>query len=137
MATEFPITRKISVLTPAVAQGASHAPVLFEMPFLGNITSVTFYPSANITGAATNNRTYGLCAVGESNVFALTMDNGVNATASTAKAIPVVSEAITAFAEGTLFNWKSTHNSSGIADPGGLVVVEIERDSEAEPEEGE
>jgi hypothetical protein len=102
-------------------------------PHAGTVTAVTYTPATAITGAATNNRTFvlvnkGLAGTGTTVVASLNMASGVNAAADDEKAITLTATAADkVVAEGDILAFQSTHIGTGIADPGGLVRVEVTR----------
>lgn len=97
----------------------------------GVVQKVTYSPLAAVTGAATNNRTVALVNKGQDGtgttvVATLTFDAGNNAAASDEKAVPLSgTPANLNVASGDVLQWQSTHNGTGIADPGGLVTVTL------------
>jgi hypothetical protein len=104
-----------------------------EAPFDGTVTAATYTPDSTITGAATNNRTISLVNKGQAGtgttvIATLTFNNGVNAagddeTPMTLSGTP----ANLVVAAGDVLAFNSTHNGTGIADPGGLVQVTFSR----------
>ncbi len=118
----------------ATAAGATSEIPLYLNGYLGNVTKVTFIPSATITGAATNNRTLslinkGAAGSGTTVIATLNFANGVNATAFVAKNIPLSgTSANLDFVVDSVITWKSELVGTGIADPGGLLIVELARD---------
>lgn len=99
----------------------------------GTVTAVTYTPDATITGANTNSRTVNLVnkgqtGVGTTVIATLAFVSGVNATAGDEKAIPLSgTPANLVVAAGDVLEWQSVHVGTGIADPGGLVKVTIDR----------
>lgn len=102
-------------------------------PFSGAVTSVSYVPDAVLTGADTNSRTLvlvnkGQTGVGTTVVASKAFTNTVNAPADDETAITLSAVAgATTVAAGDVLAWQSTHVGTGIADPGGLVKVEITR----------
>jgi hypothetical protein len=113
--------------------GNDETSIVGEAPYAGRVSDVSFIPEAAITGAATNNRRFRLINRGQAGsgttvVAELVMDSGVNAAAGDEKAIPLSgTPANLVVAAGDVLAWESTHQGSGIADPGGLVQVIIDR----------
>lgn len=93
------------------------------------VSAVTYTPLTTITGAATNNRTVNLVNLGQAGsgstvVATLNFGNGTNATGGVPKAITLsATPANLVVAGGDVLQWQSVHVGTGIADPGGLVVV--------------
>ncbi|HEX8781158.1 MAG TPA: hypothetical protein VF728_08345, partial [Nocardioides sp.] len=103
-------------------------------PFAGTVTGASFTPEANITGNTTETRTLtivnkGADGDGTTVVATLAFTTGVNATDfnESAFTLSAVADA-TDVAAGDILAFASTHGgSTGLADPGGLVQVEITR----------
>lgn len=133
VSTEFPLKRVYHEVVANFAAGASGGFALFPAPFAGRLVSATYAPNANITGADSNTRTVsivnkGASGAGTTVMAALPLVSGANATAFDEKVIPLSgTEENLTFDEGDVIAWVSTHAASGLADPGGLVSVEIER----------
>lgn len=95
----------------------------------GTVTAVTYTPVTTITGAATNTRAVSLVNLGQNGagstvVATLQFNNGVNAPAGVPKAIPLSGTAANlAVAAGDVLQWQSNAVGTGIADPGGLLVI--------------
>lgn len=129
-----PLQRVLEQDVPAVGTAGNDATtIVTQAPFDCTVTLVEYVPGAGITGAATNNRTVGLVNKGQAgsgttSVASLVFDNGVNATANNEKAITLTATAADLnLAAGDTLLWTSTHNASGITDPGGLVRVTLSR----------
>jgi len=129
-----PLTQVISVPAAPVSTAANDLnTVLFVAPFAGTVTSVSYAPTADITGAATNNRKVSVVNAaddgdGTTEVAEEQFVSGVNASQYAALALTLASDADDLeFAAGDVLVWKSTHIGTGIADPGGTVTVTISR----------
>lgn len=85
----------------------------------GTVSAASYYPNANITGVATNSRTVEVLD-GGTTVASLAFVAGVNGAAGQPSSLTVSSPAV---AEGDSLTAKSLHVGTGLADPGGLVVV--------------
>ena len=96
----------------------------------GVVDSVTYLSDTAITGANTNTRSVSLVNLTQSSAVIATLqfNSGVNTVVGTEKAITLSGTAanlnITA---GDVLQWQSTHVGTGIADPGGLVVITVGR----------
>ena len=129
-----PLVKTLQAVTPAVATaGNDDSAVVGPAPFAGAVTAVEYYPKADITGAATNHRRLrlvnkGQAGAGTTVVAELIFDNGVNAADFDAKALTLsaVAGALDVVA-GDLLVFETTHIGTGIADPGGSVVVTLAR----------
>jgi hypothetical protein len=119
--------------TPVASAGNDEVDEVVVCEYNGTVASVTYSPDATITGAATNNRTVSLVNKGQSGagstvIATLNFGNGTNAAAGDEKTIPLSGTAANlVVASGDVLEWQSTHIGTGIADPGGLVKVNIDR----------
>jgi hypothetical protein len=101
--------------------------------FDGTVTKVTYTPQAAITGANTNSRTLSLVNTradgsGAAIVASLALISGVNGVASVELPLTLSgTPANLTVAAGDMLEFKSTHVGTGIADPGGLVTVDLSR----------
>jgi hypothetical protein len=133
MTDQAPLVQTLKSQADAVAAGADATTELGEAQFAGTVTRVAYIPSAAITGADTNTRTINIInkgqdGTGTTNVATLALTNGVNAAASDAKALTLSGTAANlVVAQGDVLAFTSVHTASGLADPGGQVVVEITR----------
>jgi hypothetical protein len=134
LSEQQPLTRTLQMNQPAISTiGNSDTSMLGEAPFAGTVTSVTYTPDGDITGAATHNRTFevvnrGAAGAGTTSVASLNMASGVNATGGDEKTITLSGTAANlVLAQGDILAFKSTAVGNGIADPGGLVQVTISR----------
>lgn len=133
MSGRAPYVSRLTADVPAVAQASTASVAILEAPFAGTVTAVSFTPVANITGDSTNTRTYTLVNKGADGngttvIATLAMTTGVNATDFNEDALTLSAvEGATTVAEGDVLAWVSTHGASGLADPGGLVQIEITR----------
>lgn len=124
--------KKVQVIAPPVATAGNDAStVISEAPFAGVVTAAYYIADAAITGAATNNRTVtvtnrGGAGSGTTAVATLAFGSGINAAkdADTTLALNATAANLVV-AQGDVLTFDSVHVGTGIADPGGLVVVEI------------
>lgn len=97
----------------------------------GKVASVTYYPNAAATGANTETRTlrvYNRTTGGGTTLIAtLALTLGVDLTAKTAKTFTLTATlGDRVVSAGDLLEVKSDHSgSTGLADPGGRIEVEI------------
>lgn len=126
----FQVTLSTDVEALGTAVAGSEA---VRAPVAGTVTKASYIPAAAVTGAATNNRVLtivnrGQDGTGTTVVATLTFGNGVNAAAYDEKdfTLSVVAGATTV-AEGDVLEVRSGVNGTGIADPGGTVVLGIAR----------
>lgn len=111
--------------------GSDLSTEILVAPQDGVVSSVTYTPVAAITGAATNNRTVSLVNTGQAGtgstaVATLAFGAGTNAAASDETTVPLSgTPANLNITAGDVLQWQSTHVGTGIADPGGLVTVNV------------
>lgn len=102
---------------------------VYVAPRAATVSAVSYVPVTTITGANTNTRSVSLVNLGQAGsgntvVATLQFNSGVNATAGQAKTITLSgTPANLNLAAGDVLQWQSTHVGTGIADPGGLVVI--------------
>ena len=115
----------------AVAAGADLTSPVVQVPHSGVIVEVRYIPTTVLTGADTNSRTLTLFNRGPANagttVIAQTAyTNGINIAANTAGNVTLsVTPANLRVSAGDTLDWESLHVGTGLADPGGVVEVEI------------
>ena len=101
-------------------------------PVAGTVRRVSFFASATMTGAATNNRTLscmngGAAGTGTTSIASLNFASGTNATAQTDRVITLSATAANlVIALGDVIQWDSLAVGTGIADPGGTAEIDIE-----------
>lgn len=132
MAVTAPLVTTFSAVVPAAAQAAGAETTIFVAPYAATITSVTYVPNTAITGADTNTRKVSLVnkkadASGTDEAAVLQFNNTVDAAAFVGKAITNGTLAKRTLAAGDVVNWLSAKVGNGIADPGGTVIVTLER----------
>jgi hypothetical protein len=118
------LTRVLVCSVPALAAGVDQSIRLTSgIGKGGTITSAEYTPEAEITGAATNFRKLTIVNLDTATTHCtLAFESGTNAEAGVAKAFTVNSAAIVG---GNAVEVLSKHEGTGIADPGGLVTVEV------------
>lgn len=130
-----PLVRVLEQDVPAVGTaGSDDDTIVTQAPFDCTVTGVEYVPEANITGAATNHRTFSLvnkgqAGSGSTTVASLAFDSGsVTATANNEKTIPLSGTAANLdLTAGDTLQWRSIHIGTGITDPGGIVRVTVSR----------
>lgn len=129
-----PRTETISENVPGVGTaGTDDTIILGEAPFAGTVTSVTYTPDADITGANTNTRRVALInrganGAGATVVAELQFNAGTNAVGGDELTIPLSgTPANRNVAEGDMLAWFSDAVGTGLADPGGLAQIAIAR----------
>ena len=134
------MAEKLEATVPAVAAGSDADQVLGEAPKAGRVTSVSYTPEAAITGNTTESRTLtlvnkGAAGAGTTTVATLAFTTGVNGVAFDERAFTLSATAADrVVAAGDVLAAVSTHvGSTGLADPGGQVRVEIGSSSYSEP----
>lgn len=133
MPDEAPVVHKLQVSALALGATADGQAVLGEAPFAGTVTRAAYIPAALITGADTNTRTItvtnrGASGSGSTAVASLALASTVTAAKDDAKALTLNATAANlVVAQGDVLTFDSAHAASGLADPGGLILVEITR----------
>lgn len=114
---------------PQATAGSDLNTQVVVAPRAATVSAVSYVPLTTITGANTNTRSVSLVNLGQTGsgstvIATLQFNSGVNATAGAAKAVTLSGTAANLnVASGDVLQWQSTHVGTGIADPGGLVVV--------------
>lgn len=134
MTDKAPVTQTLKATVPAVAAASDADQSIAEVPFAGTVTGVSYTPEANITGNTTETRTLTLVnkaqdGNGTTVVATLAFITSTNATDFNESAFTLSAVAgATTVAAGDILALVSTHGgSTGLADPGGLVQVDIAR----------
>lgn len=134
MADTAPLTRKLEATVPAVAAASDGDQTIGEVPFTGEVTGASYTPEANITGNTTETRTLtivnkGTDGNGTTVIGTLAFTTGINGLDFDEKAFTLSATAADLdVSEGQILAFVSTHGgSTGLADPGGKVQVEISR----------
>lgn len=128
-----PLIRTHQARVNAVGAGADATEDVAVADWAGTVTSVTYTPDATITGANTNSRTITVVnkaqdGTGTTTVATLALTSGVNIAGSDEGTITLSGTAANlVVAAGDVLAFVSTHVGTGIADPGGLVRVQLTR----------
>lgn len=134
MTDTAPLVTTFEVNVAAAAAGSDLESEIGVVPFAGTITNVQYVPVTVLTGANTDSRTGKVVNKGQSGAGTTApatkaFVSGVNAPADDETTITLsVTAADLVVAAGDVLVWQSLHvGSTGLADPGGLVHVEITR----------
>lgn len=131
-----PLKRTLAISVAALATNVDGSTILGEVPFAGKVTAVGFIPNAAITGQDTNTRRVALtnrgsAGAGTTEAAFLQFNNGVNAVEFDKKNITLhATVANRNVAAGDVLTIDSTTPGTGLADPGGLYIVEITRNDD-------
>ena len=131
--TTSPFTDVIEADVPAVAAASDDDSVVAQAPFGCVVTAIQYVPEAAITGANTNTRTLtfvnkGQAGSGSTTVASLALTSGTNLAANDETALTLSATAANlVLAAGDTLQWRSTHSGTGLADPGGLLRIHINR----------
>lgn len=127
-----PRTNREVYTIPAQATAATDEPtVLGSVPFAGTVKRVTYVPEGAVTGAATNNRFFrllnrGQAGAGNVEVASRELASGTNLVAFDEFDLNLsATPANLNVAAGDVLSWLSDAQGTGLADPGGTVIVEI------------
>lgn len=133
MSSRAPLSRTLSIPLAAVAQVTAATVPVVRAPFDGAITAVSVIAAASIAGANTNTRKLALVnkgqnGAGATEIAALQFNSGTNATAHDETALTLSGTAASRnVAEGDVLVLASTAVGTGLADPGGLLLVTFGR----------
>lgn len=130
-------TATLTATFAAVGAAADADQTVGEAPFDGVVIGVAYVPEANITGNNAESRHWQLINKGQDGngttvVASLDFDTGVSASDFDEKVLTLSSTAANLdVAEGDVLAFVSTHEgTTGLADPGGQVRVEINPNSD-------
>jgi hypothetical protein len=128
------VTERFTATVPSTAAASDSDQTVAESHVAGTVTAATYTPEAAVTGANTETRTLTIVNKGQSGagttvVGTLAFTSGVNGVAFDEKAFTLSAVAgATTVAAGDILAFVSTHSgSTGLADPGGRVEIEVER----------
>ena len=134
MSDQAPYVQKLREDADPVAAGSDATTIVGEAAYAGTVTRVVFIPVSTLTGANTDSRTLtvknkGSDGSGTTTVATKAFTSGVNAPAADATAITLSGTAANlVVAAGDVLQLESTHvGSTGLADPGGEIEIEITR----------
>ena len=134
MSDMIPFVSTLTAAAEASAAGADSVTIVGRAAFAGTVTAVTYAPEANMTGHATESRTFSLVTKGTDGngttvIATLAMLGSVDGVDFDEKTITLSATAADlVVADGQILAWTSTHvGSTGLADPGGLVKVVLSR----------
>lgn len=129
-----PLERVIEQDAAAVGATAEGSTIVGQAPFDATVTRVAYIANSAITGAADDNRTVALInkgadGTGTTSIASLTFANGTDADADDDTPLTLSSTAAYLnVSKGDTLLWTSTHHgTNGMADPGGLVQVTLNR----------
>ena len=134
MSMKAPLVSTTRVPVGSVIAASDLTSPLGIAPFAGTITGVRYIPTSVLTGADTNSRTLavynrGQAGAGTTKAAEKAFTSGVNAPANDATDITLSGTgANLVVAAGDALDWESLHvGGTGLADPGGVVEVDITR----------
>lgn len=129
-----PLVKKYRLNVSNVAAGSDLETDAVLVDMAGTVSAVTYIPNTTLTGANTESRTLVLVNKGQSGagttaVATKAFTSGVNAPADDGTSITLSGTAANlVVADGDVLVVQSNHvGSTGLADPGGMVVVEVTR----------
>lgn len=128
MSVPYPRDLTIQENVGAAAATDDLSTIVGRMDRPATVNSVSYIPAANQSGAATNNRTLtlynrGTAGSGTAVLARLTLSSGVNLSDNIPKTITLGSAADLSVGVGDVLEWESLHVNTGVADPGGMVIV--------------
>jgi hypothetical protein len=135
-----PLIRTLEANTVGCAAATDQVTIIGRAPYAGTVTGVYYIPSASVTGLtlATASRTYtvtnrGSSAVsGTGTVSVATLINavsgaGFNLLDNVPSDFTLATTANLAVVSGDVLELQSVHTTTGVADPGGKIVVTFSR----------
>lgn len=131
MTDRAPRQRTLQVRVAALGAAVDGVEPATEAPFDGTVSRVAYIPDAAITGANTNTRTLSLInkaqdGTGSTSVASLALVSAVNPAANDETDLTLsATPANLVVASGDVLAWSSVHAASGLADPGGLVQIDV------------
>lgn len=133
MPDSAPLIRRVETTLPALGAGVAGDQSVDEAPFAATVSGVSLTPEAAITGDNTNTRTLtlvnkGQAGAGTTVVATLAFTTGVNGVAFDERAFTLSAVAgATTLVDGDILAVVETVAGTGLANPGGLVQVELTR----------
>lgn len=128
-----PLVFTLRVQVDAAGAAVDTQSVFGEAPFAGTVSRCAYVAGAAVTGANTNTRTLtvtnrGQAGAGSTAVASYALTSGNNLVADDAKELTLSgTPANLVVAQGDVLTFDSVHAASGLADPGGVAIVEITR----------
>lgn len=128
MTAPFGVARQ-AIVPPQATAGSNLNTNVWIAPSDCTVSAVTYATVTAITGANTNTRSVSLVNKGQAGagttvIATLQFNSGVNTTAADEKTITLSSTpADLVVTAGDCLQWQSTAVNTGIADPGGLVLI--------------
>lgn len=132
----FPLQRTLEASIPAgVDDDVTEDTIVGVAPFAGTVTSVYFVPTAAITGADTDSRTFqlfnrGADGTGTTKVAELALVDDVDIDAQDAQALTLQAAGNRSVDEGDVLEFVNKHEGDGMATASGMLFVVINRDGE-------
>ncbi len=129
-----PMSVAIETTYPAAATAAGAETIVGRAPFTGVVSLAAVIPADDVTGVDTDTRlltlyTRGQDGAGTTAVATLQFDDGVDGTKFDQLAMTLSATAANLnVVAGDVLTLASTKVGDGLADPGGLAVVEFSRD---------
>lgn len=136
-----PLVRTMEADTVGCAAATDQVTIIGRAPYAGVVTSVEYIPEASVTGLtlATASRTYTVrnrgtsAASGTGSVSVATLINAVSGTSQfdLVDNVPIsftlATAANLALVSGDVLELMSDHTTTGVADPGGKIIVTYAR----------
>lgn len=126
-----PAAYGLAAAVPASGAAVTTGVLVGAAPVSGRLLAAEYFPSAAIVGADTNSRTLALADLQDASIASLALLAAAGTlAANVGAALPPVDDAATALEinAGDVIKFTSTPVGTGLADPGGLVVVTFARE---------
>lgn len=126
------VTAQQALVPGESTANASKTVIYARVQDAGTVTAVTYTPAADVAGHASNNRTLSLvnkgqAGTGSTTIATVTTNTSNSLTGFDEKALTLSATAANLeVAAGDILAWISTHNASGVADPGGIVYFAVD-----------
>lgn len=130
---QAPLTGIFATDVDPAAAGVDASVVAFRAPYDSTVTRVSFAPLAAMVGVATNNRFLRLRNRGQTGALGVTVAERELVAGQNPAAFDEYDITLSAtvgnrdVASGDILEWYSDQQGTGIADPGGRVLVEFTR----------
>lgn len=128
-----PLVTRVQATLPALTASTTGDQTVARAPWAGTLTGASFTPEANITGNSTNSRTLTVVNKGQDGNGTTVMATLAYATGTdstdfneTAFTLSAVEDA-TDFASGDILAVAEAVAGTGLANPGGMVQLELTR----------
>ena len=130
MTAFWPPDLTFTVNVPASLATGDPESIIGRSRYTGVVTSVEYIPTGDVTGVSGDNRTltvvnHGGSGSGTVEVATLPLTSGADLEDNVPREITLATGVARYVEVGDVLAWTSTHQSAGVADPGGQVIVQM------------